>query len=87
MHPSASTLQHLPRPFFGAGHERVSALVKYKDAHGWIQRRGEEMAVLSAAYAMLVLALSVAVIIAVWRANKERIKSDLRRLSAWLRLR
>ncbi len=45
------------------------------------------MAVLSAAYAMLVLALSVAVIAAVWRANKARIKSDLRRLAAWLHLR
>ncbi|WP_276732363.1 hypothetical protein [Thiomonas arsenitoxydans] len=54
-------------------------LVKYKDTH--------VMAALSYAYAILVLALSVTVIIAVWRANKERIKSDLRRLVAWLHLR
>ena len=79
MHASASTLQHLPCPFFRAWHDGVAVLVKYKDTH--------VMAALSYAYAILVLALSVTVIIAVWRANKDRIKSDLRRLVAWLHLR
>ena len=45
------------------------------------------MQILSTTYAILVVLLSVAVLVAVWFSNKERIRADLRRLARALHLR
>lgn len=45
------------------------------------------MAVLSTAYALLVVILSIVAVVAVWRVHKERIRGDLRRVARALRLR
>jgi ABC-type arginine transport system permease subunit len=45
------------------------------------------MATLSMAYAILVIALSIAVITAVWKNNKEKVNADLIRVAKALHLR
>lgn len=45
------------------------------------------MATVSMAYAILVVLVSIAAVAAVWKANKERVNGDLRRVAKALHLR
>lgn len=45
------------------------------------------MATVSTAYALLVVIFSIAAVAAVWKANKDRVNGDLRRVAKALHLR